>query len=204
MPKILVGVFFSIAYGAWSGNLDTLQMKTLYRDGDFQECTQSLEKAMAKSQSLSNDEKAFSNKYLGVIYASNPVTEEKGRYYLNQFLQIRPDGTIIDLYASKKIKDIFQEVREEFLATGENPPQVDAKPASHLILNNPESKPIPKSPKHQPIPMPSKPKEKADSKSNAWLWIAGTAAVSGALAAGYFLMTPGEKKVQTTEYVIHE
>jgi hypothetical protein len=186
----------------WGSALDSLRTKELYRDGEFETCTAQLEKILTHPQSLNLRERAFANKYLGVIYSANPATEEKGRYYMNQFIELRPNDNILDLYTSKKIKDIFNEVLAEYRASHgyEKPTEVATKSDKSPIVLEPKTVET-RNPMPRPMPKSS---TQASSSNHAWIWIASTVAVTGALAVGYYAIGTPEKKITTVEHVMRE
>ncbi len=199
----ILGIGLFLAQVSWGGTLDSLRIKQLYRDGEFENCTAQLERLLRSPQKLDSREIAFANKYLGVIYCANPATEERGRYYLNQFIEIRPNENILDLYTSKKIKEIFNEVLAEYRA---------AHPET-ITSETPSPKPEPIVPTmatpsaveaRKPIPRPIPAASQKPSSSHAWWWIAGTAVVAGAAATGYFVYSTPEKKITTREYLLTE
>jgi hypothetical protein len=121
-------------------------------------------------------------KCLGVIYASDPVRREKGRYYFNMLLRVDPMASITDFYPSETIRTVFREVREEFM---ELHPE--------LLVTMKAVGEIPEMPKadstkvESPKPVPVLKQHQSNSKTVWWL-AGGTAVAVGAGTATYFML----------------
>ena len=58
--------------------------------------------------------KRFVYKHLGVMYAAQQSTRDKGKHFMHQLIAIEPTAKILDMYASDMIHLIFRNVQEEF------------------------------------------------------------------------------------------
>jgi hypothetical protein len=76
----------------------------------------SLEAYMRGNKTYSRADSVFIAKHLAVVYSANPVTREKGKYYMNRLLELMPSAKLVDMYVSDEIDRIFDKVREEFLS----------------------------------------------------------------------------------------
>ena len=106
-----------------------------------------------------------------MVYSADPVSREKGRYWLRQMLILDSQANLLDMYVGTSVDNIFQKVKKEYLA--ENPdPQKKAGSDNSAQLS---------------------PKKK--KKSNKWIW--ATSAGIGLVAVGattYFLVSDSESE----------
>jgi opacity protein-like surface antigen len=97
---------------------DTVDQKRVhseYGDGDFETVVQILEDYRARHDHFRVTDSVVIAKYLGVIYAANPDTREKGKYWLYRMLQIDPGQDLVDLYVGEEVQTVFERVRQEFI-----------------------------------------------------------------------------------------
>ncbi len=97
---------------------DTVDQKKIhaeYGDGNFETVTQILEDYRARHDHYRVADSVLVAKYLGVIYASNPNTREKGKYWLYKMLQMDPAQDLVDLYVGEEVQGTFEKVRQEFI-----------------------------------------------------------------------------------------
>jgi len=102
-----------------AGKADVLDQKKIhgdYNDGNFELVLTSLEGYMSRNKTYSRSDSVFIAKHLAVVYSANPVTREKGKYYMNRLLELMPSAKLVDMYVSDEIDRIFDKVREEFLS----------------------------------------------------------------------------------------
>ena len=157
------------------------QIIQAYKGGELDSVLIYIREGRSKPMFKDRNDSLLAFKCLGVIYASDPVRREKGRYYFNMLLKLEPMASITDFYPSEGIRQVFKEVRDDFMelhpelmvtmkTTGEAPPAVVPEAL-------PESKPF-------PVPVAEAPR-----KSRLGWWIAGGAVVvAGAGTATYFVM----------------
>lgn len=97
---------------------DTVDQKRVhseYGDGNFETVTQILEDYRAKHEHYRVADSVFIAKYLGVVYAANPNSREKGKYWLYKMLQMDPAQDLVDLYVGEEVQGTFEKVRSEFI-----------------------------------------------------------------------------------------
>ena len=107
-----------IALAAPAKTADTLDQKriqTEYGDGNFETVIQILEDFRAKHAQTRALDSFYVAKYLGVVYASNPNSREKGKYWLYRMLQLDPTADLVDLYVGEEVDRTFEKVRQEFI-----------------------------------------------------------------------------------------
>ena len=170
---LLIGPGFAAPLAATSAqakpsSLDTASIRALYRDGEFEKITESLNKAIKSPATMTLADSAFTFKHLGVIYAAETATREKGKYYLYHMLKADGNADILDMYASESINGIFKNIRAEFMAR-------EAKAKGH-------------------DPEPSPPQKASRGGKKALYWAGGALALAGAGAGIYFLLGEPEKR----------
>src|SRR4051812_15590847 len=83
--------------------LDTARVRKLYQDGEFDQAIGILETALKEKRVVDHSDSVFVFKHLGVMYAANESTRERGKYFMLQLLTIEPTARIMDMYASDMI-----------------------------------------------------------------------------------------------------
>lgn len=94
--------------------VDSGTVHRLYLDGDFEEAIQILETNLKDSRQYRHNDSVFIFKHLGVMYAAQYDTREKGKYYMHRLLQVEPTANILDMYASDMIYMIFKNIKGEY------------------------------------------------------------------------------------------
>ncbi len=120
--------------------LDMTSVQVDFREGEL-DVVKNLLESFLKNQgaTATRDEKIFAFKYLGVIYAANANGKEKAESYFNQLLPLAPNIELADMYVSKNIQSIFDEVKREYLHTQDYATNFDA-------FGNPKAKEKPEWP----------------------------------------------------------
>jgi hypothetical protein len=168
--------------------VDSAKIHSLYLEGEFDTAIAMLEANLKETRQYRHDDSVFIFKHLGVMYAAQYDTREKGKYYMNRLLSVEPTAKIVDMYASDMIYMIFRNIQDEFEQNrlfmgmqGQNRPRNDslaeAKPKKDSVKANPQLA--------------------ASHSSGGAKWIWGGAAVA-TVAAGvgaYFLMNEQQPKV---------
>lgn len=95
--------------------LDRSRIHAEYGDGNFETVTQLLEDYRSKHKDFRPGDSLFIAKYLGVVYASNPASREKGKYWLYRMLQLDPTTDLVDMYVGEAVDKTFEKVRQEFI-----------------------------------------------------------------------------------------
>lgn len=96
-------------------SLNQPKVHELYNAGDFDPVIAVLEAFIKKNKTYSQSDSIFIAKHLAVVYSANPVTREKGKYYMFKLLEILPSAKLIDMFVSEEVDRIFDKVREEFM-----------------------------------------------------------------------------------------
>jgi hypothetical protein len=100
---------------AAADTIDRKKVHAEYGDGNFETVIQILEDYRARHGAYRSTDSLFIAKYLGVIYASNPDSREKGKYWLYKMLQIDPSSSLVDLYVGEAVEHTYEKVRQEFI-----------------------------------------------------------------------------------------
>jgi hypothetical protein len=178
--------------------LDQAAIHSDYNNGDFDAVVTALEKFKAGHVTYSRNDSVFIAKHLAVVYSANPVTREKGKYYMYQLLDMLPSAKLVDMFVSDEIDRIFEKVREEFLVRQQSfgvqeeqlnlPRKAPVSPTAGQTLT---SQPGPNDP-GQTTNGETKPQPK--SKSNKGLWVAaGAAGLTVAGVVTYLILSSTEE-----------
>ncbi len=153
-----------------------LPVHEAYSNGDFEVVLTRIEAYQKRHRSLSLSDSIFIAKHLAVVYASNPQTREKGRYYMFRMLEMNPSADLVDMFISQDLDETFEKVRKEFLVRQNRSQGVKT-------IHAPPPKPE-KGERTIPLPV-AKAAPKPSSKT--WLWVAGGAAVAAGAVTAYYL-----------------
>jgi hypothetical protein len=177
--------------------VDLSKVHRLYLDGDFEPAIAMLENALKETGQYTHGDSVSIFKHLGVMYAAQSETREKGKYYMHKLLMVEPTAKIMDMYASDMIYMIYKNIQEEFeqnralAAPGKNGDQADTMPARNQAPLAAENQPRARGPKE----------EARVSGSKKWVW-AGAAVVTVAAGAGaYYLLSQKPKQTITENEV---
>ena len=164
------------------GKLDMTGIRNTFQDGDLDSVRVMLESFQKQHGSTATrDEKAFTYKYLGVIYAAKTSTRAKAESYFNLLLPLSPNIELTDMYVPKGIESIFENVKNEYLHSQEYNSKFDA-------LGNPKN-PVNNTPVANPTPQASKPPIAAEPpKKKDWIWWTVGGAATVAVGTGVVLM----------------
>jgi len=169
-----------------NGNLDMTGIRSTFQDGDLDSVKVILESFQKQHGSTATrDEKAFTYKYLGVIYAAKPATRAKAESYFNLLLPLSPNIELTDMYVPRDIQAIFDNVKNEYLHSQEYNSKFDA-------LGNPKN-PVNNTPVASPIAPAPKPAIASEPpKKKDWIWWTVGGAATVAVGTGIVLMmSPG-------------
>jgi hypothetical protein len=177
--------------------VDSAKVHSLYLDGEFEAAIALLEANLKETRQYSHDDSAFIFKHLGVMYAAQYDTREKGKYYMHRLLTVEPTAKILDMYASDMIYMIFRNIQDEFEQSREYtgaqrqrlarteavsaPPQTQAKKDSTRA--NPQVAAAPHS-----------------SGGKKWVWGGVAVAAVAAGVGAYFLINDEAPKVVSKDY----
>ena len=177
--------------------MDTAKIHEQYLEGDFDQAIRALEQQLHSKRPLSHAESVFVYKHLGVMYAAQQSTREKGKHYMQSLIAIEPTAKILDMYASDMIHLIFRNVQEEFeakrrLVVPAQDPAVAAS-AAPGTGSSPEPRPA--------EPVAGTQKKDSGSRKTVFLAAAGATVAVGALAL-FFLLgedDPGTRVIEVSE-----
>ena len=169
--------------------LDTLAVRKLYLEGDFEEAIQNLEAALKSDSPLDHGDSVLIFKYLGVMYAANSETREKGKYYMHQLLSVEPTAKIMDMYASDMIYMIFKNIQDEFESS-----RLRMDRAQGHLAGNSGQEPVRKDPTKTGLE--GSPAPKKSHSTVYWLGATGVTLAVGAAAWFYLADTEGETHTQ--------
>jgi hypothetical protein len=170
------------------GRVPQAKIKDTYKEGDFEEAISQLEAFRKAHRAYDGDDSVFIAKYLGVMYAAEPATREKGKYFLNQMLDLRPEATLADMYVSDDIYRIFERLSEENRTRRKS--EAEAPHPQAVAVVNP------------PKVGKSSGKTEIKSGSHGYWWAAGAvAAVAAGGAYYYFNMAENKKAKDETDVV---
>ena len=200
VPILIVWAFLAAPLCVGAEILDRDKIHTDYNNGEFDLVEKELEGFRSRNKSYSHDDSVFIAKHLAVVYAANPQTREKGRYFMFRLLELLPSAKIVDMFVSEEIDRIFDKVKEEFLAKQNALGKSPAKSAYQA----PETIQPPKTPD-----TPEKQKHASQSpvgekeSSGARYWVVGGMGLAAVGAAVYFML-PQEKAPEDKIYVVEK
>lgn len=184
--------------GIWASppRLDSAKVHSLYLDGEFEAAIAILEANLKDTRPYRREDSVFIFKHLGVMYAAQFDTREKGKYFMHKLLAVEPTAKILDMYASDMIYMIFRNIQEEYEQTrlfmGM---QRHGRSRTDTLSGTIESKATQGTSKE-------KPQDTVSRASNGKKWMWGGAAVAG-LGVGvgaYFLMNDRQTKVDSRDF----
>lgn len=182
-------------------SLPAKAVQNAYRNGDLDSVVVYIKRGRQKPVFIDRNDSIVAFKYLGVIYAADPLMREKGRYYFNQLLLKDPKASITELLPGESARAVFKEVREEFFELNPHlaaqagmpvsPPTGPGEPKIVIIES-----PAPGQSAATAAPLaPPAPAEPKQPRSYKWLWISGGVLATGAVgtAAAVALLDPPAK-----------
>lgn len=193
-----------------SGSLDQTALTKAYQESEWEQVTKTLEGYLRRhgDSRVSEAERIFAYKYLGVIYAADSLTRSKAESYFTRLLKLSSDVEIVDLYASKRVNELFAEVKNEHVKRQAYEQKLAGKGASPgntsaTDRGSDEPQIVSKQGKQRsPEPIPAKRETRLEDKNGKWVWwTVGIAAAAGVGAGAYYLTTQnsGGKEVVTTQ-----
>jgi hypothetical protein len=175
---------FSGLTAAQSASPALMPVHEAYSNGDFEEVLARIEAYQNRHPRHSLTDSIFIAKHLAVVYASNPQTREKGRYFMFRMLEMNPSADLVDMFISQDLDQTFEKVRKEFLVRQSRDqkvktPYAPTPKATPTIASSTE-----KIERTQPIPVA----EAAPKQSGkTWLWVTGGVAVVAGAVTAYYL-----------------
>jgi hypothetical protein len=178
---------------AASLKVDSAKVHSLYLDGEFDAAIALLEANLKENGQYRHDDSAFIFKHLGVMYAAQFDTREKGKYYMHRLLAVEPTARIIDMYASDMIYMIFRNIQDEFeqnrMYMGT---QSQKRAGNDTLYALSDGKPKKDSAKAGPQAAASR-----SSSGKKWIWggVAAVATVAAGVGAYYLINDEQPKRV---------
>jgi hypothetical protein len=167
-----------VTMAAVNSNLDSATIHKYYLDGDFEEAIAILETGLKEKRPFNHNDSVFIFKHLGVMYAAQYETREKGKFYMHQLLMTEPTAKIMDMYASDMIYMIFKNIQDEFESN-----RMRIADADDAANGNSQAHSNGKDPARQK-------NEARISSGNTALWVGATAVAAVAVGIGaYFILS---------------
>jgi hypothetical protein len=110
--------------------LDQQKVHSLYADGEFEKLIAEVNSFESRNPTYSHNDSAFIAKYLAVVYAANPETREKAKYYMYQLLKLQPEAQLMGMYANEEIEKLFERMKKEYYVTYDSAGAAHVRPAS--------------------------------------------------------------------------
>jgi hypothetical protein len=171
-----------------SPRVDSSRVHRLYLDGEFDAAIAILEDNLKETRQYRHEDSVFIFKHLGVMYAAQYETREKGKYYMHKLLSVEPTVRIMDMYASDMIYMIFKNIQEEFEQNRElrsDMPRHAANAANADSMPARQTGPV----AEDPPPRRDRTGEEHPSGKNAWVWTGAAVAAVAVGVGAYFLMS---------------
>lgn len=165
-----------------TGLFDSSLIRKHYHEGDFEQAISILELSLKEKKIISHSDSVFTFKHLGVMYAANERTRERGKYYMLQLLTIEPTARIMDMYASDMIYMIFKNLQEEFASTHQNYGKREPIGEDKLSYSDKQTKP-----------------DQKIKKNSSYLWLGSAVIIMGCGAALYFYTQSDKNSAQNFE-----
>ncbi len=181
---LVAGIVLYKPVFAEKGKLDMSSLQVDFREGEL-DIVKNLLESFLKNQvsTATRDEKIFAYKYLGVIYASNATSRKKAESYFNQLLPLAPNIELTDMFVSKEIQTVFDEVKRDYLHSQDYNSNFDS-------FGNPKWNGI--SSKGPQVENPEQNTAKRSPKSWLW-WTAGLSVAAVGTGVALWVMEPGSK-----------
>lgn len=167
---------------------DTAAIHGAYADGDFEKVTSTLEPVLAAKTILPKADSVFLYRHLGVIYAKDPGTREKGKYCFRKLLDVDPQAQILDLYATDEIYQVFRTVQAEWDLSHPNA-QGQAVASNRAVAPAPAMEPA--------APPAAKPARSGQTWKR-YAAVGGAVAVTAGLTTWYLLSSQKEDSKKVT------
>jgi hypothetical protein len=137
---LIASCFRGVPSAGAPGPFDRDRVHADYEGGDFDRVIRALERFRDSGRPCGRADSLFMEKHLGVVYAANPATRERGRYHFLRMLAIEPGADLLDMFVGDEVDGIFGKVRREFALTGASmggPQAPSRKSASHPADRSP-------------------------------------------------------------------
>jgi hypothetical protein len=174
--------------------VDSARVHRLYLDGEFDAAIAILEDNLKETRQYRHDDSVFIFKHLGVMYAAQYETREKGKYFMHKLLSVEPTVRIMDMYASDMIYMIFKNIQEEF--------EQNRTLLSDTRRDNARADSMPaREPKPQPDAArkgPERTGQEGSGTGKTWLWT-GAAVAAVAVGVGAYYLISADPQTTVTQ-----
>lgn len=195
---LIVFLLLAGSIPSFAAELPYAKIKSLYKEGEFEQIRVSLEDFLKKSgKSAEPKEKIFAYKYLGVIYAAEPEGYPLAETYFYQMLKLAPNAHLSDMYVSSAIENVFTKTQVRFQKENRDNSEFDEfgnprKPTESGTAIAPiRDEPKGPRPLKSDSPKPRRPAPEKQSSIRAWPWVLGAGVI---LAVGGYLWFAGQEK----------
>ncbi len=179
------------------GMLDQPTLEKAYKESEWDQVTKLLEGYLRNKgdSRVSQEERIFAYKYLGVICAADSLSRSKAESYFTRLLNLSPDEDIVDLFPSRRVKDLFLEVKRE----NEELKRYSSRPKTSVRDSMPTVTAISTTQRDTVRFTPKQSKPNIQEPKSTWIWwTVGIAAATGAGVGAYYLSSnEPEKSVET-------
>jgi hypothetical protein len=191
-----------------NGNLDQAALSAAYQDSDWEKIADCLHTFLKEGgEAVSREDRIFAFKYLGVIYAADSTARPKAESYFTRLLALAPRIEIVDMLPSKRVNDLFREVKSDHLERKNYSQRFDEYGnEADATSNQPNSSSGTHPSKNSSgltqrdasgnsgSSRKGKNGSKLEGSDHSWLWwTLGLTAVAGAGAGAYFLSVKEDK-----------
>jgi hypothetical protein len=141
--------------------LDRARVHAEYQNGDFDKVIRDLEAYMKSGRHASRSDSVFIAKHLAVVYAANPDTRERGRYYMLRMLDLAPETDLLDMFVGEEVDGVFGKVSKEYamMSKAAKIAKPVPAPAASVPAPAPRSAAVPRA----AVPVRSAPPRRAES-----------------------------------------
>jgi hypothetical protein len=183
------------------GKLDQTALKRAYKEADWDQVTETLENYLRQKgdSRVDLEERLFAYKYLGVIYAADSTRQPKAESYFTRLLNLASDVEIIDLYASRRVNDIFRQVKREHQERQAYEQRLTGiTNVSNASLSTPSVKTV--NLVRQDSSLPNQIPTRVKEKKQAWVWwtVGAVTVASAGVGLYYFSQSENDKVTQVT------
>jgi hypothetical protein len=184
--------------------LDQEAINRAYKDSEWEAVVSTLQGYLRKygDDQVSVHERIYAYKYLGIIFGADSLYRAKSESYFTRLVELSPKVEILDLFPSKRVTDIFDQVKFEHKKRTQYVQQFDeygyetGKGSSNN--SNPQTalakRETPQERKRGNSTTTPRQSPSLQEKKQKWVWwtIGLTAAVGAGIGIYYLASQPGE------------
>ena len=176
-------------------DLEAAEVRRLYMEGEFDRAIGLLQSRLGKKGTLEHGDSIFIFKHLGVMYAAQVESVEKGKWFFHKLLIVDTAAKITDMYASDHIYAIFQRISEEASSSR----HLEAPTNRRLLSTSPANRPGADSFANK-VSASSQLAPHSHGRSYFWLGATTVLAVGAGFATYYVLSEP--KLIRGEDYPV--